>query len=202
MLGVQNLSFGFEYFSSPGGSAGLVARKRSSPGIEAGSHDLLQTRRVLLYSRDQRLRDQLLRGQIGSIQPGSEVQVAAQIWTLFELNSGWEGKLCGMTSQDLNSEEAVREWLSSTQRPALRDTQLVLTSTSQPGPPNYLVQRTGGGYSFVATQPLVERLSRSPSKSPRRQKLTARQVLSAPCATLRGRQVCLRRCGKSQECRT
>ena len=86
--------------------------------------------------------------------------------------------------------EAVLSWMGSTAK-RLKPSADRLQSGSKPTP-SYIVQRTGGGYNFVASQPLVSRLVRSPSSSPKKRQPADEVCLphSSICASVSALQIC------------
>ena len=79
--------------------------------------------------------------------------------------------------------DAVLSWMISTVK-GLKPSADRLQSGLQSKPtPSYIVQRTGGGYNFVASQPLVAQLARSPSSSTKKRQPAAEVCL--PCSSKR-----------------
>jgi len=75
-----------------------------------------------------------------------------------------------MTSQRSWVDEAMIDW-ADTSRASLGKGGGTATRrgrSKKAEEPTFMVQRTGGGYSFVATAPLVTKLLRSASSSPTR----------------------------------
>ena len=73
--------------------------------------------------------------------------------------------------------DAVLNWMGSTVKRLKPSADRLQSGLKYEPPPSYIVQRTGGGYNFVASQPLVARLVRSPSSSPKKRQPAAEVCL-------------------------